>query len=144
MTKITVTLTTVAIAAAALPGAAAAAQAGAAQAPDIGAQKTLTAGAVSPVTVPGTGLKKGQKLRKGQKLVSRTVELNDAKTARFTLSCGTAGSRLRGLGYAEGGKARFNLDGPSNYVGKRSVKLRADSPKDISDARGTMYALCAR
>lgn len=144
MTKITATLTTIAIAAATLPGAAVAAQAGAAQAPDVGAQKTLTAGAVSPITVPGTGLRKGQKLKKGQKLVSRTVALGDAKTARFTLSCGTAGSRLKGLGYADGGQARFNIEGSSNYVGKRSVRLRADAPKDAGDARGTMYALCAR
>lgn len=126
------------------PAVAAGAQAGAAQAPEVGAQKTLTAGKVAPVTIPGTGLKKGMKLKSGQKLVFRSIALGDSKTVRFTLSCGTAGSKLKGLGYAEGGKARFNLDGGSNYVGKRSVKLRADAPKDVTDAHGTMYALCAR
>jgi len=137
-------LTALAVAAATVPAVAAGAQAGAAQAPEVGAQKTLTAGKTAPITIPGTGLKKGMKLKPGQKLVSGTVAMGDARTVRFTLSCGMAGSTLKGLGHPEGGKARFNLDGGSDYVGKRSVKLRADAPKGTTDARGTMYALCAR
>lgn len=143
-TTIRTALTTLAVAAATVPAVAAGAQAGAAQAPEVGAQKTLTAGRTAPVTIPGTGLKKGMKLKSGQKLVSRTIAMGDSTTVRFTLSCGTAGLRLEGLGYAEGGKARFNLDGSSDYVGKRSVKPRADAPKGVADAHGTMYALCAR
>lgn len=138
-------VTALTVAAVSVPAVAAAAQAGAAQAPDIGAQKTLTAGKVAPVTIPGTGLKKGMKLKAGQKLVFRTVTVHDGGTARFTLSCGAkASSRLKSLGHAEGGKVRFNLDGSADYVGRRSVKLRADAPRDVANASGTLYAFCAR
>ncbi len=136
-------LSSLLVAAVALPGAASAAAGGAAQAPDIGPQKTLSAGAVAPATIPGTGLKKGQKLRSGQKLVYRTVHIADSGTAQFSLTCGTAGSRLRGLGPS--GEAIFNLDQRSSaYVGKRSVKLKAVAPKGASQASGTMFALCQR
>lgn len=121
------------------------AQAGAAQAPEVSAQKTITAGKAAPVTIPGTGLKKGMKLKSGQKLVFRTVDVGEGTTARFGLSCGTTSkTRLKGLGFAEGGKARFQLDGSIDYVGKRSVRLRANAPKGAASAGGTMYALCAR
>lgn len=140
----TAVITTAAIAAVAVP-AGALAQAGAAQAPEISAQKTLTAGRAAPVTIPGTGLKKGMKLKSGQKLVYRTVDVGEGTTARFTLSCGARSTtRLRGLGLAEGVKVRFQLDGPTSYVGKRSVRLRANAPKDAASAGGSMYALCAR
>jgi phage-related tail protein len=89
-TTIRTALAALAVAVAA-PAVAAGAQAGAAQAPEVGAQKTLTAGKVAPVTIPGTGLKKGMKLKSGQKLVFRAIALGDSKTVRFTLSCGTAG-----------------------------------------------------
>jgi hypothetical protein len=127
-----------------LPGTALAQTVGAAQAPDVGPQKTLTAGKKAPTTIPGTGLKKGMTIKKGTKLVSRTVAVSDGETVRFTLSCGKARTVLRGIGMAEGGKAIVNLDGRGSYLGKRTVTLKADAPRSSPDARTTAYALCAR
>ena len=71
------------------------------------------------------------------------MHVTDSGTAQFSLTCGTAGSRLRGLGPS--GEAIFNLDQRSSaYVGKRSVKLKAVTPKGASQASGTMLALCQR
>ncbi|PTL56448.1 hypothetical protein [Paraconexibacter algicola] len=141
-TKIRSTLTTIALAAAVAPGVAAAAQAGAAQAPEVGKQQTIAAGKASPIDIPGTSVKKGTTLKKNQKIVFRTVEVQPGDTARFTLSCGS-GSVHRGLAPSEGGPI-FNLaQKRSDYVGTRVVKLRADG-KAGRNTRGTMYALCSR
>lgn len=129
-------LTTLALAAVVAPGAALAAQSG-----DVGPQQTLKAGQKSPIRIIGTDVRKGDTLKKGQKLVFRTVEVQPGDTARFTISCGK-GYEHQGLTPTEGGPI-LNLDQKASYLGKRSVKLRADGEKGRK-ARGTMYALCGR
>ena len=143
-TRARTALAALALAGVTLPGTAIAQDVGAAQAPEVGPQKTLTAGKKAPATIPGTGLRKGMRIAKGTKLVSRTVAVSDGETVRFTLSCGKASTVLRGIGMAEGGEAIVNLDQRPGYLGKRSVKLKADAPRTSPDARTTAYALCAR
>lgn len=141
-TRTTLAAFAFALAGVAVPGSAVAQSVGAAQAPDVGPVKTLTAGKKAPVTIPGTGLKKGMTIKKGTKVVSRAVTVADGETVRFTLSCGKGGSTFMGLG--TGGEAIFNLDQRASYVGRRSVRLKADTARATGDSAGVMYGLCVR
>jgi len=104
-------------------------------------QKTIKAGQISPVRIPGTKVRKGTVLRSNQALVSAKVLVANGATVHLTLTCpGT--KKLQGIGPSEGGKAFFNLDQRGLYVGKHAVKLRADADKDVPAAHGTIYGLC--
>jgi hypothetical protein len=78
--------------------------AAAADAPVVSSQKTLSA-KTAPVTVPGTGIKKGQRLPSGARVVYRDVTLEGRQTVRLSLRarrqgdprpCSRRARRLRG------------------------------------------------
>lgn len=114
----------------------------AAQAPVISKTKTIAvAGQRAPVTVPGTGLKKGATLKRGQRIIARDLEVHGAQKPVFQMTC-PGSSVLKGLGTREGDKAGFTVVSPNNYTGKRTVKVRGYAVHKAADATGRIYALC--
>lgn len=134
----TKTLATISILAVGAGGATAVA----ADSPNVAPQPALTAGHASPIRIPGTKVRKGTMLRKGQAIAWTKVRVDNAKTVRFRLTC--PGTKvLSGIANGEGGRAGFNLDQHAPYDGKHSVKLRADaSDKTLPVVHGTAYGLC--
>ena len=124
-------LTTTAIATLASAG-----LAGAADAPVVSAQHFVAG--TAPVTVPGTGVRKGEWMGGRAVLVFRDVTIERGQTARLTLRA-RKGQRIRGLATAEGTKTSF-VALTDDYAGKRKVVVRATGRTD--DARTErIYAL---
>jgi hypothetical protein len=109
----------------------------AADTPVISAQHSVTG--TSPVSIPGTGVKRGAKLPAGSRVIYRSVRLAKGQEPHVTLTA-PSGKALRGL--ADSGKVGFVLVGPKDYPGKAKVVVKAFSaPKVTGDATGKIYAL---
>jgi hypothetical protein len=72
-----------------------AAASAAATAPHAGPQKTWT-GATAPLTIPGTGLHKGDRIPKGDRIVYRDVTVAGRQVVNFSLRA-PAGRKIRGV-----------------------------------------------
>jgi hypothetical protein len=117
---------------------AAAGTAAAADAPVVSSQKTLGA-KTAPVTIPGTGIKKGQRLRSGARVVYRDVTLEGGQTARLSLRA-PAGKTIRGL--APAGRVGFAVVDKGDYVGRQRVTVRAfKDPNLAGEVTGRIYGL---
>ena len=132
------TLTTAAVLAAGAAGVAGAATSGP-------AKTVARAGEPTPVTVPGTGLKKGMDLKAGQVLISRTVTVTGDEQPRTKVTCPGA-KRLKGLATQDGDDLAFKVADRRSYVAKRAVTVQAyardaDGTEPVS---GPIYALCGR
>ena len=77
----------------------------------------------APLTIPGTGVKKGARLPRGDRLVSRTVKLEKGQKLRFDMRA-PKGKTLRGLA-PTAGAVGFAVVHPVHYVGRRAVTVRA-------------------
>lgn len=97
------------------------------------------AGEKSPVTVPGTGLKQGAKVRSGESLIRRTATV-DGREGSTRLVC-TGGRKLEGIAVSETAKVSIQLGAIKNYVGKTNVIVTA-SEKGGKPGKGSVYALC--
>ena len=127
-------LTTTAIATLASAG-----LAGAAEAPVVSAQHFVAGKA--PVTVPGTGVRKGEWMGGRAVLVFRDVTIERGQTARLTLRA-RKGQRIRGLAVPEGTKISFQpVD--RHYAGDRKVVVEAELASTAGDREATnrVYAL---
>jgi hypothetical protein len=121
--------------------------AGLATAAPAGADSTtlLQPPAKTPVTIPGSGLNRGDALSDGQVLMRRLVDVRAGRTRFVTLRCPDP-TRHAGLGIFEDARVGFAVVGNPRYVGRRVVRLRAyAAPKT---PRGTLvhasvFALCA-
>jgi hypothetical protein len=83
---------------------------------------------------------RGDTLPAGARLVYRIVTLSRGQKPEVTLKA-PAGKTLRGLATG-GAHVGFTLVRPSDYVGKRSVVVRAfHGPKGGDRATGRIYAL---
>ena len=112
----------------------------AADAPVVSAQKTSTA-RTAPLTIPGTGVKKGARLPSGARLVYRTVTLEGKQKTLLTIKA-PAGKTLRGLVPVEGSHVGFVVVKPVAYAGKRSVQVRAFGDNKVDgEVTGRIYAL---
>jgi hypothetical protein len=78
----------------------------------------------APLTIPGTGVKKGARLPRGARLIFRTVTLHKGQRASLTLRA-PAHSTLRGVVPAATGGIDFAVARPSHYVGRSAVTVRA-------------------
>jgi hypothetical protein len=117
-----------------------AATASAAQAPTVSAQH-LWRGATAPLTVPGAGLKRGAKIRKGDWLVYREVSISKGQKITFRMTA-TGGRRLLGLAPADVQQVNFTVVRPVHYGHKVSVLVRAfPGPKAAGRVIGRIYAL---
>jgi hypothetical protein len=113
--------------------------AAAADAPVVGAQKTSSA-KTAPLTIPGTGVKKGERLPSGARLVYRDVTLEGKQTATFTIKA-PAGKRLRGLVPTEG-QVGFAVVDRGSYVGHQKVKVRTFAARNATgEISGRIYGL---
>jgi len=112
--------------------------AGAADAPVVSSQKTLTT-KTAPVTIAGTGIKKGQRLPSGARIIYREVTLEDRQTVKLTLRA-PAGKTIRGL--APAGHVGFTVTDKGNYVGRKKVGVRAYTHRNLDhEVIGTIYGL---
>jgi hypothetical protein len=95
----------------------------------------------APLTIPGTGVKKGARLPRGDRLVSRTVRLEKGHRVRFVMRA-PKGKTLRGLA-PSGTAIDFNVVRPLHYVGHRAVTVRASVAPAAKAGRhtGRMWAL---
>lgn len=119
---------------------AAAGVAGAADAPVVSQQRSVTGAAL--VTVPGTGIRKGEWMGSKAVLVLRRITLEGDQRVRVTLRA-PQGKRIRGLATAEGERIAFRaLD--RHYAGRRHATVQALLPgrhRDDGEVTGTIYAL---
>lgn len=112
----------------------------ASEAPVVSAQKSSVA-RTAPLTVPGTGLKKGARLPSGARLVYRDVTLEGKQKVVLTIRA-PKGKTLRGLAPVDGGHVGFVVVKPAAYAGKRSVQIRAfGDGKATGEVTGRIYAL---
>jgi hypothetical protein len=114
--KITAATATLALAATAV--------AAAAGAPVVSAQKTSPA-RTAPLTIPGTGVKKGMRLPSGARLVYRDVTLEGKQKVSRVVICAPKGKTIRGLAVRSGDRVDFLVTDEGNYVGRRQVVSRA-------------------
>ncbi len=113
--------------------------AGAAEAPVVSDQQFIAGKA--PVTVPGTGVKKGEWMGKGAVVVYRTVTLEGDQATRLTLSA-RKGQRIRGLATAQGTTISFQPV-EHDYAGDKRVVIRAEVASTAGDGevKARVYAL---
>jgi hypothetical protein len=126
--------TTTAIAALATAGVA-----GAAEAPVVSEQHFVAGKA--PLTIPGTGVKKGEYMGAKAQLVFRNVTLEGDQEVRLSLRARN-GRTIRGLAIPEGSKVSFQpVD--RGYVGDRRVVVTAEVAPTAGDEEvtGRIYAL---
>ncbi|HUR85602.1 MAG TPA: hypothetical protein VMY78_09670 [Solirubrobacteraceae bacterium] len=113
--------------------------AAAADAPIVSAQKTSTA-TTAPLTIPGTGIQKGERLPSGARLVYRDVTLEGDQTATFNLEA-PAGKRLRGLA-PRSNSIGFSVVDKGDYSKRGKVRVRAfAAPHADSEVTGRIYGL---
>ena len=113
--------------------------AAAAAAPVVSAQKTSSA-TTAPLTIPGTGVKKGAKLPSGARLIYREVTVEGSQKATLTLKA-PSGKRLRGL-VPSSDAVGFVVVDKGNYAGRKQVRVRAfANPNTTGEATGRIYGL---
>ncbi len=114
--------------------------AGAAEAPIVGEQGTLSV-TRAPVTFPGTGVQKGERLPRGARVVFRDVTVEGDQQANLRLRA-AKGRTLRGLGIREGAQLGIVVPQNHRYVGRRAVQLRAFAAPDAEgEVASRVYAL---
>jgi hypothetical protein len=96
----------------------------------------------TPVTIPGSGLKQGDRLSGGQVLVRRLTEVRAGRRKTVDLRC-PRGTRHRGLGMFEGTRLGFRLLDERVYNRRRVARVEAFAATQESGVvRGSIFALC--
>jgi uncharacterized protein YcgI (DUF1989 family) len=114
--------------------------AAAAEAPVVGEQGTLGV-TRAPVTFPGTGLQKGERLPSGARIVFRDVTVEGDQQATLRLRA-AKGRTLRALAVREGDDLGIVVPQGRSYVGRRAVQLRAFAAPDAEgEVASRVYAL---
>jgi len=112
----------------------------AADAPIVSKQHTSTAKR-APMTIPGSGLQRGDRLPSGARLVYRDVTLEDDQTATFNIKA-PDGKRLRALATKEGQDVGFMVVDRGSYAGRTKVQVRAyANPNADGEVEGRIYGL---
>src|SRR5204863_238310 len=78
----------------------------------------------APVTIPGSGLQRGDQLSDGQLLLRRVVAVRAPRPRIATLRCPTD-TRHAGLGVFPDANVGFSVIGRGSYLGRRTVRVRA-------------------
>ncbi len=114
--------------------------AAAADAPVVGDQGTL-GNTRAPVTFPGTGIQKGERLPSGARIVFRDVTVEGEQQANLRLRA-PKGKTLRALAVREGEDLGVVVAQDHRYVGRRAVQLRAfAAPHAEGEVASRVYAL---
>jgi hypothetical protein len=116
--------------------------AAAADAPVVGAQKTSPA-KIAPLTIPGTGVKKGSRLPSGARLVYRDVTLEGKQKVARVVIRAPKGKTIRGLAVRDRDQVGFVVTDGGNYVGRKQVASRAflDRRAPAGEHTGRLYGL---
>jgi hypothetical protein len=126
------------VAATAVAAIAATGVAGAANAPSVSKQQFIVG--TAPLTIPGTGVKKGDWMGSKARLVYRDVTLTKGQQVRLTLRA-SGDRRIRGLAEPEGQKVGFAVV-KTHYPGSKRVTVRMfAAPKAHGEVSGRIYAL---
>lgn len=113
--------------------------AAAAEAPVVSIQHTSPA-RTAPVTIPGTGVHKGDRLPSGARLVYRNVALEGEQTVTFNIKA-PSGKRLRGL-VPKNDQLGFEVVSRPDYGGRTKVQIRAFAdPHADGRVEGRIYGL---
>ncbi len=114
----------------------------AADAPVVGAQKTSSA-RTAPLTIPGTGVKKGERLPSGARLVYRDVTLEGKQTVSRVVIRAPKGKTIRGLAVRGADQVGFAVTDRGNYVGRKQVASRAylNGRAPAGEHTGRLYGL---
>ncbi len=114
--------------------------AAAADAPTVSSQKT-SASRYAPVLIPGTGIKKGEALPKGAKVVYRDVKITAGQEVTITLRA-PEGKRVKALAERDTRHVGFGVLGRSPYYGRKSITVKVfaerDMPREVTER---VYAL---
>jgi hypothetical protein len=114
--------------------------AAAAETPVVGEQGTLNV-TRAPVTFPGTGVKKGERLPSGARVIFRDVTLEGEQEARLRLRA-PRDRTLRGLAIREGAPIGVATVSAGSYVGRRQVVVRAYLRPDAEgETTSRVYAI---
>jgi len=112
----------------------------AADAPIVTDQKT-SASRFAPVLIPGTGIKKGERLPTGARIVYRDVTLEGKQTVNVTLRA-PAGKRMRALAFKDPIQIVFSTTRKGSYSGRKQVTLRTRvAPTVTGEVSARVYAL---
>jgi hypothetical protein len=112
--------------------------AGAAEAPVV-SQQHFIAGA-APLTIPGTGIQKGEWMGSRARLLYRDVTVEGSQRAVVTLRA-PKGLKVRALAIQNGLKSQLGFVAVTkNYPGKQQVTVRAWA-RENGEATGRIYAL---
>jgi hypothetical protein len=94
----------------------------------------------APLTIPGTGVQKGEWMGSKAKLVYRDVTLEAGQSTRLTLRADGA-RRVRGLALSGLGNVRFVVV-DRRYAGRRRVTVRVwAAPRTQGEVTTRIYAL---
>ncbi len=114
--------------------------AAAADAPIVSAQKTSSS-RYSPVLIPGTGIKKGERLPKGAKVVYRDITIAPRQEVTITLRA-PDGKRVRAIAERDTRNVGFAVATKHSPYGRKHVKMRVfASPNMSGEVTERMYAL---
>ncbi len=114
--------------------------AAAADAPIVSAQKTSSS-RYSPVVIPGTGIKKGERLPKGAKIVYRDITIAPRQEVTITLRA-PDGKRVRALAERNTRNVGFGVTHKRSPYGRKHVTLRVFADPDMSgEVIERIYAL---
>ena len=98
----------------------------------------------APVTIPGSGLQRGDQLSDGQLLLRRVVAVRAPRPRTATLRC-PADTRHAGLGVFPDANVGFSVIGRGSYLGRRTVRVRAFAAPGTQRGalvRASIFALC--
>ena len=113
--------------------------AAAAEAPVVSIQHTSPT-ETAPVTIPGTGVHKGERLPGGARLVYRNVALEGEQSATFNIKA-PSGKRLRGV-VPQNDQLGFEVVSRPDYGGRTKVQIRAfANPQADGRVEGRIYGL---
>jgi hypothetical protein len=97
----------------------------------------------APVTIPGSNLERGDRLRGDQVLVRRLTEVRAGTRKTVRLRC-PAGTVHRGLGTFERTRIGFRLLDVEGYNRRRVLRVEAfATPGARGVVRGSIFALCS-
>jgi hypothetical protein len=112
--------------------------AGAAEAPVVSQQQFIAG--TAPLTIPGTGVQKGEWMGSRARLLYRDVTLEGTQRATLTLRA-PKGLRIRGLAVQEGTNVGF-VALTRRYAGKQQVQVRTFVRGGVTgEVTGRIYAL---
>jgi hypothetical protein len=112
--------------------------AGAAEAPVVSKQQFIAG--TAPLTIPGTGIHKGEWMGSRARLLYRDVTLEGKQRATVTLRA-PKGLKVRGLALQEGANVGF-VALTRHYAGKQQVQVRTFVRRGVSgEVTGRIYAL---